>query len=102
MAEGDIDIYTAPQLQEALEKALENKSRRLIVDIASVPFIDSSGLTPLIVAVRRLLERGARLDIVGSQAAVTRVFKVTGLQDVFTFYATREEALAATGQRAGG
>lgn len=96
VAEGEIDIFTAARLQEALEKAIDSKTRRLIVDIASVPFIDSSGLSPLIVAFRRLQERGARLDIVGGQPAVMRVLKVTGLTGVFSFYASREEALAAT------
>ena len=93
-AEGEIDIYTAPRLHDVLEEALENTTRRLIVDIAGVSFIDSTGLTELIGAFRRLRERGARLEIVGSQHNVTRVFTITGLTDAFTFYATREEALA--------
>jgi anti-sigma B factor antagonist len=97
VAEGEIDIFTAPRLQETLTAALESETRRLIVDITGVSFIDSTGLSVLIGAVRRLQERGTRLGIVGGQRNVMRVFEVTGLQSAFTFYATREEALTATG-----
>ena len=99
VAEGEIDIFTAPRLQEALQEALQSGIRRLIVDITNVSFIDSTGLSVLIDASRRLQERGARLEIVGSQANVTRVFKLTRLEDVFAFYATREEASAATDEQ---
>jgi anti-sigma B factor antagonist len=96
VAEGEIDIFTAPRLQEALTEALESKARRLIVDITSVSFIDSTGLSVLIASFNQLQQRGAGLGIVGSQASVMRVFRLTRLEDVFTFYATREQALAAT------
>jgi anti-sigma B factor antagonist len=96
VADGEIDIFTAPRLKEALEGALESKARHLIVDIVSVPFIDSTGLSVLVAAFKRSNEHGARLAIVGSQAAVRRVFEITRLEDVFTFYVSREQALAAT------
>jgi anti-anti-sigma factor len=47
-AEGEIAIFTAPRLQETLAEALESVTRRLIVDITSVSFIDSTGLSVLI------------------------------------------------------
>ena len=97
VVEGEIDIYTAPRLEEALEEALEGEIRRLAVDMAHVSFIDAAGLGVLVGAVMRLKERGARLPIVGCQARVARAFKLTRLEDVFTFYASREEALAAEG-----
>jgi anti-sigma B factor antagonist len=95
VAEGEIDIYTAPRLQVALDEGLEPGVQRLIVDLTEVPFIDSSAINVLVTTFRRLQELGAGLDVVGSRPSVLRVFKVTGLLDTFGFYASRQEALAA-------
>ena len=98
VAEGEIDIYTAPRLQEALDECFSPEVRRLIVDLADVPFIDSSAISVLVTWFRRSRELGTHLCIAGAGPNVMRVFKVTGLLDTFSFYASREEALSATGE----
>ena len=92
---GEVDLYTAQRLREALAEVHTSGARQLIVDLTGVPFIDSSGIDALVGTFRRLQGRGARLDVVGSRANVMRVFEVTGLLDVFAFHASREDALAA-------
>ena len=74
---------------------MQSGARSLIVDLAEVPFIDSSGIDVLVEAFRHIHKDGMRLTVVCSRENVLRVFKVTGLLDLFAFYASREEALAA-------
>ena len=96
VVEGELDIYTAPQLAEALMTCIHAGALRLVVDLAAVPFIDSSGLGVLVIGLKRLQPRGGSLDIVCSRANVVRIFEVTGLLSIFGLHASREAALAAS------
>jgi anti-sigma B factor antagonist len=100
-AEGEVDIYTAPRLKDALDQAFQDGAMRLIVDLTMVPFIDSTGLGVLVSEFRAAHARGAGIDIVCDRPNVVRIFKVTGLLGVFGFFASRTEALAAAPDMAG-
>lgn len=92
---GEIDIYTAPLLRDALAESIDAGARHLVVDLAEVPFIDSSGLGVLVVALRRLHACGGSIDLVCHRDNVIRAFRLTGLLSVFPLHASRDEALAA-------
>ena len=74
---GEIDSHAAPILSEAL---LERSSGDLVLDIASVTFMDSSGLQSVIDATRRLRAAGGDLTLRNPGPAVVRLLQVTGLQ----------------------
>ena len=94
VVQGEVDLFTAPQLHEALISGIEDGVQRLIVDLSEAPFIDSTGLGVLVAALRRLQSRGGHVDVVCGRANVVRTFEVSGLLGAFGLYATREEALA--------
>jgi anti-anti-sigma factor len=91
---GEIDMATVPQLREALDLPLRQSPSCLVLDLTDLDFCDSSGLA-LLVAVRRRLPPEASLFLAGAKPIVARVFQVTGLADVFPFFPTVAEALAA-------
>jgi anti-sigma B factor antagonist len=101
VVDGELDIYTAPQLAKALMKCLDEGAVRLVVDLSAVPFIDSSGLGVLVTGLKRLQPRGGSLDIVCSRANVVRTFRLTGLLGILGLHATREEAMAAASRTSG-
>ena len=97
---GEVDIYTSPQLKEALRAGIEDGATILIVDLARVTFIDSAALGVLVGAAKRVRPKNGRLDIVCTDENICRLFEITGLDHVFGIYRTREEALrtaASTG-----
>jgi anti-anti-sigma factor len=51
--EGELDLASAPRLNFVIEKALESNVSRLVLDLAAVTFIDSSGLDAFVTAKRR-------------------------------------------------
>lgn len=59
-----------------------------------MPFIDSSGLGVLVVALRRLQESGGSVHLVCHHDNVIRAFRLTGLLSVFPLHASCDEALA--------
>lgn len=95
---GEIDIYTAPLLRDTLSESIDAGARHLLVDLAEVSFIDSSGLGVLVVALRRLHACGGSIDLACHGENVIRAFRLTGLLSVFPLHDSREEALAMLAQ----
>ncbi len=85
-ASGEIDLYTAPQLQSELSRLLRSDSDRVVVDLSEVEFCDSTGMNVLLAAMKRLRERGGSLELAAPRPAVRRILQVTGLDTVFTVY----------------
>jgi anti-sigma B factor antagonist len=95
-AAGELDIHTAPELQDALDAPTRTAGRRVIVDLAEVPFVDSTGISVLVVALKHVREAEGSLDVVVTSPRVLKVLALTGLDVVIPVHATREEALAAS------
>ena len=92
---GELDLYTAPSLKEHLLSALEDGALKVVVDMSGVHFIDSSALGVLIGGVKRLKPNDGRLVLVSVDENVNWIFRITGLNNVFDIFASREEALAS-------
>ena len=76
---GEIDSYTVPDLEEALESAVNRGCACLVIDLAGVTYVDSSALR-LIVVMNRVLEpKRGRLVLAGASRDVTRILELSGL-----------------------
>jgi len=76
---GELDIASAPQFEEGLEKVEANSPGVLVLDLREVEFIDSTGLRAVISADERARSAERRFVIVRGTPAVERVFSVTQL-----------------------
>jgi anti-sigma B factor antagonist len=93
---GEIDAYSAPSLREDLRVLVEERGALVVViDLAAVTFLDSSGLGAIVGTLRRLRERHGRLAIVQPETAASRIFEHTGLDSVLDLHVGREEAVSA-------
>ncbi|MGH9321178.1 MAG: STAS domain-containing protein [Vicinamibacteria bacterium] len=90
---GEVDLYTAPELERELLGAARNGAASLIVDLGECSFIDSTALGVLIEANRRLDGSARSLVLVSDDRNIRKVFEVTGLDRVFTICRSRAEAL---------
>lgn len=79
---GELDISTAPDLQDALAE-LTDAPRRVVVDLSDLEFCDSTGLAALLGAHKTLNERGGTLELVAPNPMMVNLVKITGLDDVF-------------------
>ena len=80
---GEVDLRTAPELRSHIEHVLDEGTSRLIVDLGAVDFLDSTGLSVLVGAHKRLARSGGRLIVANAPEIVTRVLSITGLDRVF-------------------
>jgi anti-sigma B factor antagonist len=92
---GEIDVYTAPKLKERLVSLADSGSYQLIVDMESVEFLDSTGLGVLVGGLKRVRNHEGWIDLVCTQSRILRIFRITGLNRVFSIYDTVPEAIAA-------
>lgn len=93
--EGEIDMASSSHLIAALNEAVTDAVRSLVVDLSAVDFMDSTGLALLLGAYRRLRRRGLGFAVVSPGGPVRRVFEVTDMLKTLTVKPTRELALEA-------
>jgi anti-sigma B factor antagonist len=93
-ASGVVDMLTAPQLEQALNAALDKKPGNLVVDLTEVEFLASAGMGVLVAAHD---EAGTvtRLCVVAEGPATSRPLKLVGIADIVPLFATLDEAIAS-------
>lgn len=80
---GDLDIETDESFQEILLHIMRFYSPRLLLDLASVSFMDCAGLRALVMTRRRAEMRKGTMRLVAASATVRRVMAITRMTDVF-------------------
>jgi anti-sigma B factor antagonist len=79
---GELDLYTAPRLENELDALARADAAHVIVDLSRCPFVDSSGLGILLQASARF---GAdRFALTGLGLEARRVFEITGADRLLT------------------
>ena len=92
--QGEIDFATGPQLKDAITELLVAGEVHLVVDLLKVDFIESTGLGALIGGRRRAHALKGSLVLVATEDQMLKIFRITGLDKVFTIYQTVDEAVA--------
>ena len=90
---GELDLASAPALEDELDKALDGGAGRIVVDLRELEFIDSTGLSVLVKAHQRAQESDQEFGLVKGGAQVQRLLSLTGLSDRLTVAETPEELL---------
>jgi anti-sigma B factor antagonist len=84
---GEIDLFTAPDLQATLLGAIDAGRTRIVIDLTQTSFLDSTALGVLIGAIKRLRTRDGSLTIVNTDPNIAKTFEITGLDQIFTITA---------------
>jgi anti-sigma B factor antagonist len=99
---GEIHVSTAPSFREQLTEVIENGGTALVLDLSSVEFIDSTGLSVLLNGLRLVSQRHGRLALVCTNPTVMRLFQITSLDATFDIFEDRAAAVAHVTQTADG
>ena len=75
---GELDIETSPMLADVVQRAAR-PGVRVVVDMSTVEFIDSSGVSALLVAASRAKDGGGTLVVRNPAPRVHRIFEVLAL-----------------------
>jgi anti-sigma B factor antagonist len=91
-----IDAASAIKFKERMREVTQAPSDRVVLDLSQVTFLDSSGLGA-VVGVMKALGPARKLELSGLTPSVTKVFRLTRMDTVFTIHATLPDGLRKAG-----
>jgi anti-sigma B factor antagonist len=94
--DGELDIYTSPQLREHLAALITSGEKRIAIDMNECGYLDSSGLGVIVGALKKIRRNNGQLDIICTTERVLTVFRITGLTKFFAIHATAAAAAGMT------
>jgi anti-sigma B factor antagonist len=80
-ASGELDISTVPSFNKELSELAEHPASKLILDLSAVTFMDSTGLSAVLVAEMHARMRGQRFVVVAGPPHVHELFRLTGVDN---------------------
>jgi anti-anti-sigma factor len=99
---GEVHVSTATEFSLRLNETIVHGHRYLVLDLTDVAFIDSTGLSVLLNALRRVTRASGRMALVCTNPTVLRLFEITRLDSTFAIFADLGEALRSVQPEAGG
>lgn len=90
---GRIDAAAVANVQSTVRQAASAPTRHVVIDLSEVTFLSSSGLRILLLLARELGRQGADLRLCSPRPHVAEVFHLTGFDQIFEMYPTREAAV---------
>ena len=82
---GELDVATVEELERELLRAEASDADAIVVNLAGLSFMDSSGVRLLLQASARSRADACRLSLLRGGAAVERVLRISGVQDMLPF-----------------
>lgn len=91
---GDVDLYTAPRLWETIDAAIATTPHQLVIDLTNVSFLDSSGLSVLVKAHKRLRPVDGSVVVRGAAEQVYMALEISKLTSVLTVEAPMHKSVS--------
>ena len=92
---GEIDLHRSPELRTALLALLQTRSpKKLILNLAAVPYMDSSAIAVLVESLKRVSKGGGKVYLTGLQPRVKGLLEIARLNTIFVVARDEADALA--------
>lgn len=95
--EDEVDLYTVPELKKFCKELLKKESKRIVIGMEKLKFIDSSGLGMLANLSHECKQASVGLKLANLSPEAERTFNLTKMQDNFEIFATVNEAIRSFG-----
>lgn len=90
----EIDLHNSPELRSLLLDLLENqRPRKMVLNLANVPYMDSSAVAVLVELLQKMRRQGSKLALCHLQARVRGLLEIARLDNIFTVAADETAAL---------
>ena len=93
--DGEIDLHCSPDVRRELNEAIAQKPAKLLIDLSSVPYVDSSGLAVLLEGMQGVEAYGGKLYVVAPHKDLRPIFETSKLDEVFRIVDSVDAAEAA-------
>jgi anti-sigma B factor antagonist len=88
---GELDLHTSTSLRDRISELTDDEPAFVALDLAAVPFMDSSSLGVIVTALKRLRERGGELALIGVSGSPAKVLSITGMDQVIPMVERRDD-----------
>lgn len=79
---GELDVYTVPDLEKVLTPIKQEGTHDVHVNLSNVSYMDSTGLGLFVGTLKALNQNDKELYIIGASDRISRLFEITGLNDL--------------------
>jgi anti-sigma B factor antagonist len=93
---GDVDLVTAPELEQELLEAAQPGARRVVVDLTEAAFFGSSAIHALMRSGERLRTSGLQFGLACGNPNIRKVLEIAGVDQAFQIHSTIEQAIRLT------
>ena len=91
---GSLDAYTVFDAEEIIEKLLQKKEYKIVVDLKDLTYISSVGIGVFIGHFRDIFDHGGNIIFISLSPQVTKIFSFLGITKLIGVAGSRKEALA--------
>ena len=92
---GRIDGFNAPEFEHAVQGAIGDEDRAVVLDLEHLSYISSAGLRVILMTAKGLQQAGGQLMLCTLSPPVREVFEISGFDQIILFHPSRAEAVAA-------
>ena len=90
-----IDGVNARAFQDALQAAIADTDRAVILDLSQLTYISSAGLRVILLIARTLQRQDGNLAVCSLSGPVQEVFQISGFDQIIKTYGTQDEAISS-------
>lgn len=94
LQEPKLDTLVAPEMKGEMAILANEGFRNMVLNLDSVSFVDSSGLSAILLANRQCKDAGGKLVVCHARPAVMKLIQISQLDQILNLAATEEEAIA--------
>jgi anti-sigma B factor antagonist len=91
---GRVDSETAPELDDALAKLLQNNRNKIVLNLQDVNYMSSAGLRALVKAYQSANKSGGDVRLAAVSEPIEVILRTVGMLQMFKMFSTSEEAAA--------
>lgn len=93
--QGRLDAGTAPSFKSAIQEILSGETSELIIELSQTDFIDSSGLSAIVSALKRVNTKKGALLLAAPKMQAKVTLRLTMLDQILPIFPSLEEAIQA-------
>lgn len=91
---GRVDSETAPELDDALTKLLQNNRNKIVLNLQDVNYMSSAGLRAMVKAYQSANKTGGDVRLAAVSEPIEVILRTVGMLQMFKMFSTSEEAAA--------
>jgi anti-anti-sigma factor len=92
---GEITFSTSPDLRKRLIEPIEQGTKKVVINMKGVSYIDSSGMATLVELLQKVKSSEGDLKLAEAPDKVKEILDMVRLKDIFDFEDTEEKALGS-------